>query len=161
MVCTELFPPAICLVRADRAGDTTTRKSTSGGVIRLNSHLISFWCKSQATVALSSGEAELNAMVKGCSEGIGILELMREMGCDAQVYSIETDSSAARGTVMRHGAGRMKHLSTKQLWIQGAVKYYKITPVKICRSVNSADLLTHSCTTRDFENHLERLGLIR
>jgi hypothetical protein len=153
--------PMTIMTDSDWAGDVGTRKSTSGGIIRMNSHIISFWCKSQSTVALSSGEAELNAMVKGCSEGIGVLELMRELGCDATVYSIETDSSAARGTVMRHGAGRVKHLSTKQLWIQGAVKHYQITPVKICRSVNSADVLTHSCTTRDFNNHLERLGLIR
>jgi hypothetical protein len=153
--------PMTIMTDSDWAGDAGTRKSTSGGIIRMNSHVISFWCKSQSTIALSSGEAELNAMVKGCSEGIGVLELMRELGCDATVYSIETDSSAARGTVMRHGAGRIKHLSTKQLWIQGAVKHYKITPVKICRSVNSADVLTHSCTTRDFNNHMERLGLIR
>ena len=127
----------------------------------MNSHIISFWCKSQSTVALSSGEAELNSMVKGCSEGIGVLELMREMGCNTGLYSIETDSSAAKGTVMRHGVGKMKHLSTKQLWIQGAIKSYGIVAVKICRSTNSADLLTHSCTTRDFDNHLQRLGVMR
>jgi hypothetical protein len=165
--CSMLFAyqgdkaPMTIMTDSDWAGDAATRKSTSGGIIRINSHIISFWCKSQATVALSSGEAELNAMVKGCSEGIGVLELMRELGCDTNVYSIETDSSAARGTVMRHGAGRMKHLSTKQLWIQGAVKHYNITPVKICRSVNSADVLTHNCTTKEFDNHLERLGLMR
>ena len=153
--------PMTIMTDSDWAGDVVTRKSTSGGLIRMNSHVISFWCKSQATVALSSGEAELNSMVKGCSEGIGVLELMRELGCDASVYAIQTDSSAARGTVMRHGAGRIKHLSTKQLWIQGAVKYYGILPVKICRSINSADLLTHQCSTRDFNNHIDRLGLIR
>ena len=100
-------------------------------------------------------------MVKGCSEGIGVLELMREVGCDTSLYALETDSSAAKGTAMRHGAGKMKHLSTKQLWIQGAIKGYGISVIKICRAVNSADLLTHSCTTRDFVNHLERLGVIR
>jgi hypothetical protein len=153
--------PLTIMTDSDWAGDVNTRKSTSGGIIRMNSHIISFWCKSQSTIALSSGEAELNAMVKGCSEGIGVLELMWEMGCNTSLYAIETDSSAAKGTIMRHGAGRMKHLSTKQLWVQGAVKVYGITPVKICRSINSADLLTHGCTTRDFTNHLERLGLIR
>jgi hypothetical protein len=153
--------PLTIMTDSDWAGDAVTRKSTSGGLVRLNTHIVSFWCKSQATIALSSGEAELNAIVKGCCEGICVLELMREVGCETKVYTIQTDSSAARGTVIRHGCGRMKHLTTKQLWVQGAVKSYGMSVVKICRSVNSSDLLTHSCTTRDFVNHLERLGLIR
>ena len=117
---------------SDWAGNAQTRKSTSGVLIRLNMHIICFWCKSQATIALSSGEAELNSIVKGTSEGIGVLELMRELGCDSKMYSLQTDSSAARGTVMRHGVGRMKHLTTKQLWVQGALKAYDIEVVKIC-----------------------------
>jgi hypothetical protein len=123
--------------------------------------LISHWCKTQATVALSSGEAELNAIVKGCSEGIGVYELLRDLGCDPKIFSSETDSSAARGTVLRTGVGKMKHLSTKQLWVQGAIKVYEIDVVKIPRGINSADLLTHGCTTADFNDYLERLFLKR
>jgi hypothetical protein len=78
-----------------------------------------------------------------------------------QDFSSETESSAARGTVLWTGVGKMKHLSTKQLWVQGAIKIYEIDVVKIPRGINSADLLTHGCTTADFNNHLERLFLKR
>jgi hypothetical protein len=52
----------------------------------------------------------------------------------------------------------MKHLSTKQLWVQGAIKIYEIDVAKIPRGINSADLLTHGCATADFNNHLEALS---
>jgi hypothetical protein len=55
----------------------------------------------------------------------------------------------------------MKHLSTKQLWVQGAFKIYEIDVVKIPRGINSADLLMHGCTTADFNHYLERLFLQR
>jgi hypothetical protein len=153
--------PLVIMSDSDWAGDEETRKSTSGGLVRYCGHLISHWCKTQATVALSSGEAELNAIVKGCSEGIGVYELLRDLGCNPRIFSSETDSSAARGTVLRTGVGKMKHLSTKQLWVQGAIRIYGIDFVKIPRGINSADFLTHGCTTADFNNHLERLFLNR
>jgi hypothetical protein len=55
----------------------------------------------------------------------------------------------------------MKHLSTKQLWVQGAIKINEIDVVKIPHGINSADLLTQGCTTADFNDHLERLFLKR
>ena len=66
------------MVDSDWAGEVNSRIYTSGGVILHGVHLISHRSKMQATVALSSGEAELNAAVKGASAGIGILELLKE-----------------------------------------------------------------------------------
>jgi hypothetical protein len=72
MYFQEAEPPLVIMSDSDWAGDEETRKSTSGGLLRYGGHLISHRCKTQATVALSSGEAELNTIVKGCSEGIGV-----------------------------------------------------------------------------------------
>ena len=49
---------------SDWAGDVEFRRSTSGGgggVVMIGGHLIGLWRKTQAIIALSSGEAELNA----------------------------------------------------------------------------------------------------
>ncbi len=55
----------IVFTDSDWAGDTVTRKSTSGGgVVCWGSHTISCWCKLQSNIALSSSEAELNAALK-------------------------------------------------------------------------------------------------
>ena len=55
----------MCTIRvftdSDWAGCVRTRKSTSGGAMLHGDHLISHWARTQATIALSSGEAELNA----------------------------------------------------------------------------------------------------
>ena len=75
--------------------------------------------------------------------------------------TLQTDSSAAKGTMTRRGSGKVKHLTTKQLWIQEAIRLYKITIEKIGRSITSADLLTHQCGKMDFGLHLTRLNILR
>ena len=57
---------------SDHAGCTKTRKSTSGGVIRWGGYVLKWWSKTQATIALSSGEAELAALIRATSEGLGM-----------------------------------------------------------------------------------------
>jgi len=106
---------------------------------------------------LSSGEAELNAAVKGVSEIIGVQEICKEFGYRLGV-SIGTDASVCKSILLRHGAGKIKHLTTKQLWVQGAIESYGYQVCKIPRNVNSSDLLTHGCTQVDFAAHLTRLN---
>ena len=127
---------------SDWAGDVESRKSTSGGVVMIGDHLIGHWSRTQATIALSSGEAELNASVKGASEGLGLRQLAQEVGY-ALVFHLLGDSSAAKGIMLRTGAGAIKHLCTKQLWIQERVMSREIVPFKIKRDINMADTCTH------------------
>ena len=112
----------------------------------------------QGNVALSSGEAELNGAVKGVSEGIGVIELCDELGMKVGI-KLATDATVCKSILLRHGAGKIKHLTTKQLWIQGAVESYKMNIVKVPREVNGADLLTHGCSVEDLRKHLKLLGL--
>ena len=60
-----------------------------------------------------------------------------------------TDARASKGMMLRHGSGKVKHLSTKQLWVQGAVRAYGVEVVKIPRAANLADMLTHDVTHRE------------
>ena len=80
---------------------------------------MSHWSKTQSNIALSSGEAELNAAVKGVSEGIGVYELMNEILNMKMNMELFVDASACRGMLLRQGTGKVKHLTTKQLWVQG------------------------------------------
>ena len=52
-------------VDTDWAGCFKTRKPTSRGAI-IRGHLLKHWSSTQQTVALSSGEAELKGIVRGC-----------------------------------------------------------------------------------------------
>ena len=53
------------------AGCPRTRKSTSGGCVLLGQHAMKHWSSTQASTALSSGEAEFNGVVRGSGEGLG------------------------------------------------------------------------------------------
>ena len=57
---------------ADWAGCRKTRKSTTGGCIMLGAHCIKAWSKTQALIALSSGESELYASLKASAETMGV-----------------------------------------------------------------------------------------
>ena len=101
---------------SDWAGDVNARRSTSGGLITYRSTVLMHWSKMQANVTLSSAEAELNATMKGLSELIGLNNLISETMNVKPTMTLCTDASACKGMILRHGTGKVKHLSVKQLW---------------------------------------------
>ena len=70
----------------DFAGCRKSRNSTSGGIVFLGNHAVKSWSSTQAALALSSGEAEYNGLVKGSSVAIGIREMLRDLGIDLMWY---------------------------------------------------------------------------
>ena len=106
---------------------------------------LSHWSKTQAVIALSSGEAELNALTKGLSESLEAFHLLEEGSLHLKRGIILcTDSTAASGTAHRWGAGRIKHLELRQLWIQQYVSTGKVKVHKVPRADNPSDTLTHA-----------------
>ena len=143
---------------SDWAGCVKTRRSTSGGIVTYGSHTVQHWSSTQATVALSSGEAELNANVKAAIESIGAKDLYEDPGRTVGCL-IQTDSSAAKGIAGREGCGKLKHLSVKQLWIQEVIQDKRVDIQKIARELNSADALTHHWLGVEGDRHFPRIGL--
>lgn len=142
---------------SDWAGRPRTRKSTSGGRVMRGGHLIKHWCATLATVALSSGEAELISLVRGASEGLGIQSLLRDLGVRLRV-SILTDASAAIGMCKRTGIGKVRHLDTRLLWIQDKVRHGEIGLEKIAGLQNPADALTKYLASDALLGHMARAG---
>ena len=122
------------------------------------SHCLAHWSRTQSTIALSSGEAELNAALKGATEAIGARTLMGElgMGCDIVLWG---DSSACSGTLHREGAGRVKHLELKQLWLQQRIRKGEVDYHKIPRQENPADSLCKPWS-KDGWNHFWMMGFV-
>ena len=116
------------------------------------------WCVSQATVALSSAEAENKAAIKGSVEGLYISNLLRQQGVELQIV-IYSDSSAAIGHCSRLGNGkRMRHLEAADLWIQQLVKSKRIEIRKINGKCNPADLFTKFLSREEIIIHKNRIG---
>ena len=123
----------------------------------MGAHLLTHWSRTQSCIALSSGEAELNAMLKSACEGICLQNLLGEIGEEVRLH-LRGDSSASHGTLQRLGSGRIKHLQTRQLWLQEKVYQGTVTVEKIPRSINWADVLTHGWVAAD-EAHFTNMGI--
>jgi len=146
------------LCDSDWAGCVRTRKSTSGGVVLLGCHLISHWSSTQTVIALSSAEAELNAVVKMTSESLGVRNLFKAMGQMKEII-VKTDSSACNGIVHREGCGKVKHLEARQLWVQDLVSEKVVAVQKVPREHNCSDMLTHHWSAKDGLKHFDNVGL--
>ena len=114
----------------------------------LGSHTIKSWSSTQSSVALSSGEAEFNGVVRGSGVGLGYQSLLNDLGIDAPLR-VWTDSSAAIGICSRQGLGGVRHLDTHTLWVQQAVRCRRIDLRKVHGDVNPADIFTKHAITRD------------
>ena len=149
-----------CWVQSDSdwAGDRATRKSTSGGTIRLGGHLIKSWSKDQTVIATSSGEAELYAANHGAQQGLGVRSLARDLGIDLGSFvALEVDASAACGMITRQGLGKVRHIAVNELWLQGAVRGKRVHLRKIGTAENTADLGTKPLGAEVIEMHVAAL----
>ena len=124
----------------------------------IGSHTVHHFSSTQATVALSSAEAELNSAVKCTSELLGLQQLMADLNLHLKA-ELGIDSSASKGILQRRGAGRVKHLEVKQLWTQELVINTRIIIVKVPRLEHPSDCLTHHWTVKDAQPHFERMGV--
>ena len=105
----------------DWAGCPRTRKSTSGGCLMLGAHLIKSWSSTQSQVALSSGEAEYYGVVKAVGTALGYQSLLADLGVRLPLRAW-TDSTATIGICNRSGLGKLRHIDTQCLWLQGKVR---------------------------------------
>ena len=75
---------------ADWAGCKQTRKSTTGGCIMIGGHATKGWSKTQALVALSSGESELHAALKSAAETLGFMCTLKDLNWNLKGKCMET-----------------------------------------------------------------------
>ena len=87
--------------------------------------------------------------------------MLKELGVEAGVVVISTDSSAAKSFASRRGLGRMRYIEVKELWLQEAVCRGRIQLKKANGTVNPADLFTKYLTNVDIDKHLNSLNISR
>jgi hypothetical protein len=136
------------------AGCKKTAKPTSGGAIMVGAHLVKSWSSTQKSITLSSGEAELVAAVKTCTEVLGMVGLMEDWGAEHK-GNVHVDSSAAIGTASRKGAGKMRHVRIGHLWIQEKAEDEDISMKKILGEENPADCMTKGLSRRKIDQFME------
>ena len=115
-------------------------------------HLLHHLCRVQTPVALSTGDAELYAQIRGLQEMVSLKCLMEELRpaegrtleCIAQV-----DSTACKGIMLRHEVGQLNHLATRTVWTQQILQQEAIQVRRISRTVKSTFCLASHNSSED------------
>ena len=138
---------------SDFAGDTETRKSTTGYVIIYCGGPISWSSRKQSIVATSSTEAEYIAAAECCKELIYIKSLLIELIDKPIDITLNIDNQSAislieTGIINR----RSKHIDVKYRFIYEQVNN-KVLKIKYCPTDRQlADIFTKVLGTNKFNN---------
>jgi hypothetical protein len=152
----EYMPVVTSWVDSDWAGCRETRKSTSGGVTMLNNHPLKHWSSTQGVIALSSGEAEYYAIVKGASQAFGIASMLSDVGVTCTVI-VKSDATAAKGIASRSGLGKVRHIDVSQLWVQDKIRCKEMIVEKTNTFNNIADIFTKYVSSDTIVRHVRNL----
>ena len=143
---------------SDWAGQATTCKSTSGGVVQWGNATLTAWSRTQQTVSLSSAEAELYALTTGVAEGMVTKHLLQELGHEVILMN-HVDSQSAKAWASKRGLGRMKHVMLKYMYVQDVVEKKLTNLAYISTKQNKADLMTKCHTSEAHKRGCAMIGL--
>ena len=146
-------------VDSDYAGCRDTRRSTEGNIFLVAGGPVSWECKRQDTVALSTVEAEFMAFSKATTQALWISKYFDEIGLPVNkpltIYADNSGSIANSTTDKNHR--RTKHIDVRHHFIKEHVKLGNIIFQYTRTTENTADILTKPLprdTLRKFAYHL-------
>ena len=126
----------------------------------LGSHPILEFPVTQPTVALSSGEAEFYAIVKGITTGLYLKNLLQFLAHVVNVR-VKSDSSAGRGMISRLGVGKkVKHIDTQFMFAQGVSRDGTVQVVPVPGLENVAGIGTKYVTKAVLDKLLRLLRMV-
>lgn len=147
-------------VRGQRPGRGQDHKEIHQwrGDIFFGRHVIKSWSSTQRVIALSSGEAELYALVRGAAQTKGLVSMLADFGVRAGAI-VCSDSSAAIGISHRKGLGKTRHIQVQDLWIQEELMKKRMQVKKIGTHQTPADMMTKSVAHDILIRHTESMDL--
>ena len=104
-------------------------------------HCIRTYCSTQASIALSSAEAEYCGLVKASSVALGLRSLYADFDETVTIHAY-TDASSAKSISTRKGLGKIRHLAVHLLWLQEKTAAGEVLVHKVRGDANPADMLT-------------------
>ena len=124
----------------------------------IGKHCLKAWSKTQAIIAKSSAESELYGIIKGSSEGLGLVTLAGDFGSEVKVR-VHVDATAAMGIVERRGLSRVRHIEVDHLWIQEQEARRMLPITKVPGGDNPADLMTKNVGIDLAIKHMASMGI--
>jgi hypothetical protein len=86
--------------------------------------------------------------------------LFKDLGVNVEMQ-INTDSTRGKSIATRRGAGKVRHLDSRELWIQERVARGDIRLKKTAGEDNLADILTKHVDRKLLDKHLVGIGFWR
>ena len=128
---------------ADYAGDTDTRRSTTGYVYILNGGAICWSSKRQQTVAASTTEAEYMAAAAAVKEGLWLRKLLNDLDLKIGTVTIMADNQAAIKLLKNPiSSVRSKHIDVMHHFARERVQRNEVEFKYTTTSSMLADMLT-------------------
>ncbi|GJX69985.1 putative ribonuclease H-like domain-containing protein [Tanacetum coccineum] len=146
---------------SDYAGDNHDRRSTSGGCQYLGRRLVSWQCKKQTIVAISSTEAEYVAAASCCAQVLWMQNQLLDYGFNFMNTEIHIDNESTICIVKNpvfHS--KTKHIQIRHHFIRDCYEQRLINVVKVHTDDNVADLLTKGFDLARFNFLVVTIGMI-
>ena len=138
--------------------DAGDRRATSGYVFFLAGGPISWSCRRQTTVALSSVEAEYMELTNAAQEAIWICNFMSEIGYNVSPITIYSDSQGAIALANNNIIhARSKHIEVKEHFIRECVSRRYVNLEWVGSGEMVADIFTKPLPPTLFKGHKDRI----
>jgi hypothetical protein len=144
---------------ADWGGDHNDRKSTTGFIILINGSVVGWTSKKQATVALSTAEAEYMAISATVQEVKWISQLLMELEFPMKLpIKLFSDNQAAISISTNDiNHSRTKHIDIRHHYIRDAIKNKEVELSWVDTNNQVADILTKPLAISQFDTLRSKL----
>ena len=128
-------------------------KSTTGYVFFIANAAVAYLSKKQASIAMSSTEAEIMAASMAALEVVFLRGLLTDLGLkQEEPTALGVDNQGAVALAKNYlSNGRTKHIERRHLKIRELVEELVVRPEFVPTEENPADILTKPCGRRRFE----------
>jgi transposase InsO family protein len=142
---------------SDYAGDVDSRRSMTGYVFTLGGSVVSWKATLQATVTLSTTEAEYMALTEAAKEGIWLKGLVSDLGLHHDKVTVFCDSlSAICLTKDQVHHERTKHIDVRYHFLRNEKR---VKVMKVGTADNPADMFTKTVPHSKFQHCLNLLNV--
>ncbi|MCO5593233.1 hypothetical protein L7F22_047240 [Adiantum nelumboides] len=147
-------------VDSDYAGCVDNRKSTTGWIYTFAGFAISWRSILQDCTSIFTTEAEYVALSEACKEAIWLARLVKDLGLEQCLPVLHCDSQSAIALAknpMFHS--RPKHIDVRYHFNRECLANKNLDLVKIPTSENTADALTKSLSSHQFQHCRQFMGI--
>jgi hypothetical protein len=145
---------------ADWAGNADDRKSTLGGCFYVGNNLVAWMSKKQASISLSTVEAEYIAASSCCTQLLWMKTLLGDSGYSQDTMIINCDNTSAINiskNPVQHS--RTKHIDFRHHFLRDLVESKVVSLSFIPTENQLADILTKPLDGSRFESHRKAIGV--